>query len=275
MGLERIETVFSAKTARDKELNLIGLQRSPLLNIYVTAGYPTLNDTPDLLRAIAHAGADLIELGMPYSDPLADGETIQLSSTQALRNAISIEKIFAQVKEVRNEILAPIILMGYYNQVLRFGIERFLDACVAAGVDGLILPDMPLEIYEREFSSQLIQRGLGISFLVTPRTPDDRVRRIDSLCRGFLYVVSSSSTTGSKASALEAQQGYFERLAKMDLTSPMLIGFNISDKKSLDETTAHAAGGIIGSAFIRALDQKNPSESASRFIGSLKSQVKS
>lgn len=274
MGLERIEAVFSKKKTSDQAAQLTGAQRIPLLNIYVTAGYPNLSDTPSLLRAISAAGADLIELGMPYSDPLADGETIQLSSAQALKNGISIEKIFAQVKEVRDEIAAPIILMGYYNQVLKFGREKFLNACVASGVDGLILPDMPLEIYEREFSEGLIARGLGISFLVTPRTPDDRIKRIDSLNRGFLYVVSSSSTTGSKASSLNAQHDYFERLGGLKLSSPMLIGFNISDKKSLDETTAYAAGGIIGSAFIRALDQHAPSESATGFIGGLKGHVK-
>ena len=259
MGLQALNAPFS-KTSGTK----------PLLNIYTTAGYPHKESTSELLITLSDTGVDFIELGMPYSDPLADGETIQASSTQALKNGITLKRIFEQVAEVRSKVKPPIILMGYYNQVLRYGQQAFLDDCVKSGVDGLILPDLPLDIYEAEFAKDLSDRDLGISFLVTPRTPDERIRKIDALCRGFMYVVSSSSTTGSKAGGIDEQQAYFERLASMNLKSPRLIGFNIKDAESLQATTRFAAGGIIGSAFIRALDADNVSGSAKQFVGSLR-----
>lgn len=259
MGLQELNAPFSA-TVGDK----------PLLNIYTTAGYPHKESTSELLVTLSNAGVDFIELGMPYSDPLADGETIQASSSQALKNGITLKRIFEQVAVVRSKVKPPIILMGYYNQVLRYGQQAFLDDCVRSGVDGLILPDLPLDIYENEFAADLEQRDLGISFLVTPRTPDARIRKIDALCRGFMYVVSSSSTTGSKAGGIDEQQAYFERLSKMELKSPRLIGFNIKDKETLQATTLHAAGGIIGSAFIRALDAQDVVGSSRRFIDSLR-----
>ncbi len=242
----------------------------PLLNIYVTAGYPHLDSTPLLLQTLSDAGVDFIEVGMPYSDPLADGETIQASSSQALRNGITLAQIFDQIASVRAEVEPPIILMGYYNQVTRYGRERFLDDCQRAGVDGLILPDLPLDVYRHEFREELERREIGISFLVTPRTPEQRIREIDGLCRGFLYVVSASSTTGSRAGVAETSDAYFERLNRMDLTSPRLIGFNLSDREGLAKTTRWAAGGIIGSAFIRALDADDVAGSAKRFVGGLR-----
>jgi len=261
-----IERVFQAHHERVDSSDA----ERPLLNIYTTAGYPTLESTGAVLRAIDAAGVDLIELGMPYSDPLADGETIQHASTVALRNGITLAKIFEQVKAVRAEIKAPIILMGYYNQVLRYGREAFIKSCVASGVDGLILPDLPLDVYEQEFAVLLDEAGLGISFLVTPRTPNDRVRRIDSITKGFMYVVSSASTTGSKAAGLEQRAAYFQRLASLGLASPRLIGFNISDATTLAQTAEYASGGIVGSAFIKALDADDVSGSASRFVKSLR-----
>ena len=260
MGRPRIDATFASPRADGK----------PLLNVYCTAGYPHRESTGEMLRTLSDAGVDLIELGMPYSDPLADGETIQRSSTQALRQGITLQQIFDQVSEARAAVSPPIILMGYYNQVLRYGKDAFLDACVASGVDGLILPDLPLEIHEREFADALDERDLGMSLLVTPRTPDERVRRIDRLCRGFLYVVSSSSTTGSRASAIEQQRAYFSRLAGLGLRSPLMIGFNISTAADLSAAGTYAAGGIIGSAFIRALDPADPSESARRFVRSVR-----
>ncbi len=259
MGLQKLNAPFQ-RASSDK----------PLLNIYVTAGYPHKESTGELLVTLSDAGVDFIELGMPYSDPLADGETIQASSSRALRNGITLKRIFEQVKEVRDNVKPPIILMGYYNQVLRYGQRAFLDDCVKSGVDGLILPDLPLDIYESEFAEDLAERDLGISFLVTPRTPGNRIRKIDALCRGFMYVVSSSSTTGSKAGGINTQQVYFERLANMNLNAPKLIGFNIKDAASLQATVKHAAGGIIGSAFIRALDENEVVGSARSFIASLR-----
>ena len=247
-----------------------GAPTRPLLNIYVTAGYPHRDSTPLLLRTLSDAGVDFIELGMPYSDPLADGETIQASSTQAIRNGITLAQIFEQVALVRTEVAPPIILMGYYNQVTRYGRDRFLDDCTRAGVDGLILPDLPLDIYLREFREELERREIGISFLVTPRTPPERIRKIDALCRGFLYVVSASSTTGAADRAAESSEAYFARLNEMDLVSPRLIGFNLSDRAGLARTTRYAAGGIIGSAFIRALDAEDVEGSARRFVEGLR-----
>ena len=242
----------------------------PLLNIYCTAGYPHLDSTMVLLRTLSDAGVDFIELGMPYSDPLADGETIQQSSTRALRNGITLAQIFEQVASVRAEVRPPIILMGYYNQVTRYGRDRFLNDCTRAGVDGLILPDLPLDIYREEFRDELERREIGISFLVTPRTPADRIREIDALCRGFLYVVSASSTTGNTAKVQESSEAYFERLSRMDLKSPRLIGFNLKDRAGLAATTRYAAGGIIGSAFIRALEEGDVAGSARRFVEGLR-----
>lgn len=264
MGLARIQEVFAAAAGRR------GDDARALLNVYCTAGYPSREATGTVLRTLSEAGADLIELGMPYSDPLADGETIQRSSTQALRGGITLARIFEQVREVRAEVEPPIILMGYYNQVLRYGRDAFLDACVDCGVDGLILPDLPLEIHEREFEAGLRERDLGISLLVTPRTPPERIRRIDALCRGFLYVVSSSSTTGSREGGIADQRTYFERLAGMQLSSPLLIGFNISRAEDLAATTEFAAGGIIGSAFIRALDAEDVAGSTRSFVESVR-----
>ena len=252
------------------EVMVAGAPTRPLLNIYVTAGYPHLASTTTLLRALSDAGVDFIELGMPYSDPLADGETIQASSTRALRNGITLAQIFEQVAEVRAEVRPPILLMGYYNQVTRYGRERFLEDCSRVGVDGLILPDLPLDIYRDEFRAELERRELGISFLVTPRTPEDRIREIDALCRGFLYVVSSPSTTGNVAKANATADEFFARLSRMDIKSPRLIGFNLSDREGLARTTAHAAGGIIGSAFIRALDEDDVAGSARRFVDALR-----
>ncbi len=257
----RIEAAF-AKTRR------------PLLNIYCTAGYPRAEDTQPMLRTLSDAGVDFIELGMPYSDPLADGEVIQQSGAQALRGGITLARIFEQVAGARPHVEPPIILMGYYNQVLRFGKTDFLDACVDSGVDALILPDLPLEVYEREFREDLERRDIGISFLVTPRTPDERIRRIDALCRGFLYVVSASSTTGSAERASEEQQTYFERLRALRLRSPLLIGFNISTPDSLARTARFAEGGIIGSAFIRSLDPARLAASARDFVEYVRPAIK-
>ena len=259
-GLERLASAF--ERAQDA--------RRPLLNVYTTAGYPRIESTGVVLRTLSEAGVDFIELGMPYSDPLADGETIQLSSARALANGLTLDRLFAQVAEVRADVRPPIILMGYVNQVLQYGRDRFLERCVEVGVDGLILPDLPLEAYERKYRAAIEAAGMGISFLVTPRTPPERVRRVDALCRGFLYVVSSSSTTGSSVAGIDGARDYLARLAAMDLRSPRLVGFNIRDAASLAATVPHARGGIIGSAFIRALDEDDVAGSARRFVAGLR-----
>lgn len=262
MGLDRIEAVFARHRAGDTT--------RPLLNVYFTAGYPSLDDTQTLLLALDGADVDLIELGLPYSDPLADGPTIQESSSRALRNGVTLARIFEDVAAVRDRTSTPIIAMGYYNQVLQYGAEAFLAKCVEVGIDGLILPDLPLEVYREELERSFERHGLGMSFLVTPRTLEARVRALDAATRGFLYVVSSSSTTGSKGGDRPPEEAYFARLAAYGLSSPRLIGFNISDASSLAATARSASGGIIGSAFIRALDADDVAGSAKRFVESVR-----
>ncbi len=223
------------------------------LNVYFTAGYPALHDTVPIIRSLAEAGADLIEIGMPYSDPMADGETIQRSSMQALENGMTLKILFEQITEARRDTQVPLVMMGYYNQVMQYGPERFVRAAAAAGVDGLILPDLPVAEYEAEFRGLAEAADLQVTFLITPNTSEERVRQIGKLSTGFLYVVSSSSITGSSQGISPEQEAYFERIRSLELAQPKLIGFGISDAESFRTACRYADGAIIGSAFIRAL----------------------
>ncbi len=239
---------------------LFKVKKSNILNIYFTAGYPQLNDTVAIAHALEAAGADLIEIGMPYSDPLADGPTIQQSGKIALENGTSLRLLFEQIEEIRKTSGIPLILMGYFNQVMQYGDERFFRRCKEAGVDGLILPDMPLEIFEAQYQALFEALELSVSFLITPQTDAARIRKIDRLSTGFVYMVSSYALTGAKEGITPEQIAYFQRIEKMKLKKPRLIGFGISDKKTFDIACAHAQGAIIGSAFIKALDEKRSSE---------------
>ncbi len=233
-------------------------KKSNIINVYFTAGFPNLNDTGEIIRALSNNGVDLIEVGMPYSDPLADGPTIQQSGSQALENGMSLDILFKQIKEARKETRVPIILMGYINQVMQFGEEKFFKNCAASGVDGLILPDLPIADYEKKFKKIIADNGLTISFLITPQTPVERIKLIDKCTTGFIYVVSSYAITGAKTGITEEQIEYFKRIEKMDLKNPRLIGFGISDAKTFNIACTYAQGAIIGSAFIRTL--KNSAE---------------
>jgi tryptophan synthase alpha chain len=224
-----------------------------ILNVYFTAGYPELDSTVPVIRGLAGAGADLIEIGMPYSDPMADGETIQQSSMRALQNGMTLRHLFAQIAEARTHTDIPLVMMGYYNQVMQYGAERFVTAASRAGVDGLILPDLPAYEYARDFRRLAEHAGLQMSFLVTPQTTDERIREIAGSSSGFLYVVSSSSITGGSTGITDQQEAYFRRIAKLNLPNPKLIGFGISDASSFRRACRHFNGAIIGSAFIRAL----------------------
>jgi tryptophan synthase alpha chain len=224
-----------------------------ILNVYCTAGYPQLNSTVEVMKALQENGADLIELGMPYSDPLADGPVIQHSSTIALANGMTIETLFAQLKDARKEINVPIILMGYMNPVLQYGFERFCKDAAAVGVDGLILPDLPEYEFETEYGAVIKAHGLDFIFLVTPETSDERIKRLDSLSTGFLYAVSSSSTTGSDKNMTDVNT-YLQKLKAMQLKNPVLVGFGIKDKQTFDTACANANGAIIGTAYIKALE---------------------
>lgn len=224
-----------------------------ILSIYFTAGYPELNDTQKIIVELEKCGADLIEIGIPFSDPVADGPVIQRSSEMALKNGMTLHLLFEQLKEIRKSVTIPLILMGYLNPVMQYGIDAFCKKCHETGIDGTIIPDLPLEIYEREYKAIFEENSLCNIFLITPQTSDERIIKIDSASTGFVYMVSSSSTTGVKDGTDQVQIAYFERIRKMNLRSKRLIGFGISDKASFENASAYANGAIIGSAFIKAL----------------------
>lgn len=241
-----------------------------ILNVYVTAGYPSLHDTLPVMESLQENGADMIELGMPYSDPLADGPVIQQSSARALSNGMTIRILFEQLRGLRERIKVPVILMGYMNPVLQYGFEKFCADAAAAGVDGLILPDLPEYEFETEYGAIIRQYKLDFIFLVTPETSDERVKKLDSLSSGFLYAVSSSSTTGS-AGGPGASEDYLLRLGSLGLQNPVLVGFGIHDKESFDRVARFAAGGIIGTAFIRALEAgPDVNTSTKKFLSGLR-----
>ena len=225
-----------------------------VLNIYCTAGYPTLNSTLPVMEALQESGADIIELGMPYSDPLADGETIQNSSIVALRNGMTIAKLFEQLQTMRPQIHVPVILMGNINPVLLYGFEKFCKDAASAGVDGLIIPDLPPYEFQTTYKAIVEQSGLDFIFLVTPETPEERIRMLDALSSGFLYAVSSSSTTG-KDKDFSMVEKYLERLQNGQLKNPVLVGFGIKDHQSFLSACKYAQGAIIGSAYIKAIGQ--------------------
>ncbi len=232
---------------------LFARKQADILNVYFTAGFPQRDSTATIIKTLTEAGVDLIEIGMPYSDPLADGPTIQESGSQALRNGMNLPLLFEQIAEVRREVDVPLVMMGYLNQVLQYGFDRFLADCQKVGVDGLILPDLPLHEYEQMYREKVEAAGLGISFLITPQTSAERIRKVDELSRGFIYMVSSAAITGAKNTISDQQVAYFERIAAMDLNNPRLIGFGISSHDTFSTACRYAAGAIIGSAYIRAL----------------------
>jgi tryptophan synthase alpha chain len=238
--MNRLEELFQRK-------------KEKLLNVYCTAGYPQLDSTIKVMKALQDNGADLIELGMPYSDPLADGPVIQASGSKALENGMSIEVLFRQLKDFRKEIYVPVILMGYMNPVLQFGFEKFCQYCADVPIDGLILPDLPEYEYETEYREIIQRYGLDFIFLITPETSEDRIRKLDSLSRGFLYAVSSSSITGSDKD-FSPVEIYLQRLQKMNLKNPILVGFGIKDSQTFTTACKYANGAIIGTAYIKALE---------------------
>jgi tryptophan synthase alpha chain len=232
---------------------LFAEKNKKVLNVYCTAGFPERNSTLPVIRALQQYGADLIEIGMPYSDPLADGPVIQASSTRALANGMTIPVLFAQLKELRKEINLPVLLMGYMNPVLQYGFERFCADAKSVGIDGLILPDLPMQEFEEEYGPIIKKNELDFIFLVTPETTEQRIRKLDALSSGFLYAVSSSSTTG-KGTNIAEQSGYFKKLSALKLRNPILVGFGIRDKQTFDEACVYTNGAIIGTAYIKALE---------------------
>ena len=240
-------------------------QNKKLLSIYFTAGFPAIDDTVSILEQLQEAGVDMIELGLPFSDPLADGPTIQESSTKALHNGMTTDKLFDQLQGIRKTIDVPLIVMGYFNPMMQFGVERFCKRCQEVGIDGLIIPDLPVDVYHEIYQKLFQQYGLLNMFLITPQTPDDRIGYIDKVSEGFIYMVSSAATTGAQGSFGNEQEQYFKRIGAMNLKSKLLVGFGISNRETYDAAVAHSQGAIIGSAFIKHLE-KNGSNSVKKFI---------
>lgn len=256
--MNRIDQLFQNRT-------------EPVLNVYFTAGFPKLDDTLPVLRSLQAAGADLIEIGVPYSDPVADGPTIQESNKVALDNGMTLRVLLNQLKGFRDEITVPVVLMGYFNPIVQYGIERFCKDCQEAGVDGLILPDLPMYEYQTAYKAIFEQYGLHNIFLISPQTSEARIREIDQNSAGFIYMVSSASITGAKKGISPEQITYFKRVEAMKLKNPRLIGFGIGDRESFLEATRYSDGAIIGSAFINLLrESKNIEEDIHDFVKSIK-----
>lgn len=225
-----------------------------LLSIYFSAGFPALNDTVDIIKNLEKSGVDMIEIGLPFSDPLADGPTIQESSTKALKNGMHTALLFEQLKDIRKEVTIPLILMGYFNPMLQYGVEAFCKKCHEIGIDGFIIPDLPAQVYHEEYKSIFDRYGLLNIFLITPQTSDERIRYMDSISEGFIYMVSSASTTGAQSGFGAVQQNYFKRVADLNLKNPQIVGFGISNHETFTQATTHAKGAIIGSAFIKHIE---------------------
>jgi tryptophan synthase alpha chain len=254
--MSRLKELFARKNKR-------------VLNVYCTAGFPTLNSTISVMQALEANGANIIELGMPYSDPLADGPVIQASGNIALANGMTLKVLFEQLKDFRKTVSIPVILMGYMNPVLQYGFERFCAEAAAVGVDGLILPDLPELEFETEFGAIIKKYGLDFIFLVTPETSEARLRKLDALSTGFLYAVSSSATTGSDKD-FNAVEQYLHRLQEMKLVNPVLVGFGIKDKETFESASKYSNGAIIGTAFIKAIENtKDIALSVKQFLSSI------
>lgn len=240
-----------------------------LLSIYFSAGYPKLEDTVTIIENLEKSGVDMIEIGLPFSDPLADGPTIQASSTQALKNGITTEILFEQLKDIRKTVEIPLIIMGYFNPMLQYGIEAFCKKCNEIGIDGLIIPDLPVDVYNEEYKSIFEMYELINVFLITPQTSNDRIHFIDSISNGFIYMVSSASVTGSQSGFGDNQKEYFKRISNMDLKNPQIVGFGINNSDTFNDATKYAKGAIIGSAFIKFLTD-NSVNNIHKFVESIR-----
>jgi tryptophan synthase alpha chain len=252
--------------------NLFQNKKSDILNIYYTAGYPNLNDTVQILEALQASGVDMVEIGIPYSDPVADGETIQNSGQKALDNGMTLHILLDQLIHIRkNGITIPILLMGYINPIIQYGEEAFLQKCQQIGIDGLIIPDMPIEVYQSIYKTFFEKYGILNTFLITPQTTETRVRQIDKITSGFIYVVSQAGTTGVKSEISNTQEDYFLKINNLNLNNPKLIGFGISNKTTFQKANQFAQGAIIGSAFVNLLSiSKNFIQDIPTFIKSIR-----
>ena len=242
-----------------------------LLSLYFCAGTPTLDGTAEVIKTMERRGIDFIEVGIPFSDPLADGPVIQTAATQALKNGMKLKTLFAQLKSIKDEVSIPLILMGYLNPILHYGIEQFCQSCVEAGVSGMIIPDLPFDDYLTQVKPVADRYGLRVIMLITPETSEDRIRFIDDNTDGFIYMVSSAAITGAQKSFDDAKQEYFRRIDAMQLRNPRMIGFGISNAQTLKAAQDNAAGAIIGSKFVTLLDEAdgNADEALNRLFAAL------
>lgn len=244
-------------------------ENKKLLSIYFSAGFPNLEDTVPILKKLQTAGVDMVEIGLPFSDPLADGPTIQASSTQAIRNGMTTEKLFSQLEGIRKHIKIPLVLMGYFNPMMQYGIEKFCSRCETIGIDGIIIPDLPVDVYHENYKALFDKHGLYNMFLITPQTSEARIKYIDKVSNGFIYMVSSASVTGAKSTFGNTQTEYFKRIATLKLKTPTVIGFGISDQETYKIACDQSRGAIIGSAFIEFL-KKEGEEKIGSFIKSIR-----
>ncbi len=255
--MNRIDTCFQQK-------------KNNLLSIYFTAGFPDLEDTLSIIKHLAEAGVDMIEIGFPFSDPLADGPVIQQSSAQAIKNGMTLNKLFEQLKDVRQQTQIPLILMGYMNPVLQYGEKKFFVKCKEIGIDGVILPDLPLDYFERELQTIAEENNVANILLITPETRTERIHHIDNLSKGFVYMVSSNSITGGNKT-MNAQTDYFNRIKNMNLKNPTIIGFGIKNNETYENACKYSNGAIIGTAFIQHNVQQGTSkESIQTFIKNIR-----
>lgn len=245
-------------------------EKKNILSIYYTAGYPNLGDTVTIAEELEKSGADLLEIGFPYSDPVADGPVIQASSKQALDHGMDLKLLFEQLKDLRKKVTIPVLLMGYVNPMLQFGVENFCKACAAVGVDGCIVPDLPMVEFEELYAPVFAEHGLSNIFLITPQTSPERIQKIDGLSNGFIYLLSSSATTGQNLEVSDNTTAYFSRIAALELKNPTMIGFGISSKETFDKACAYANGAIIGSAFVKSLDANDVKGSIQAFMQGFK-----
>ncbi|OFY09611.1 MAG: tryptophan synthase subunit alpha [Bacteroidetes bacterium GWE2_41_25] len=246
-------------------------RKKKILSVYFTAGYPELNNTLEIIRELDKSGVDMIEIGMPFSDPVADGPVIQRSSEKALKNGMSLNLLFEQLPALREITDIPIVLMGYINPVFRFGVEKFLRKCSETGIDGIIIPDLPVEEYIESYESLFKSYNILNVFLVSPQTPEERILYLDRNSKGFLYIVSTAATTGGTKKFDRSQINYFRKLDDLNLKTPRLIGFGISDKTTYEQACEYSDGVIIGSAFIKSLDEKGSlPEKIHRFVRTIR-----
>ena len=251
--------------------NLFNTKKNNLLSIYFTAGYPELNSTRAIAQALEKAGVDFIEIGFPYSDPVADGPTIQHSSERALENGMTLNILFEQLKDLRKKVSIPVLLMGYVNPIVQFGVENFCKKAAEVGVDGIIVPDLPMYEYEAMYAKYFTDNNLSNIFLVTPQTSEERIRKIDGLSNSFIYLLSSSSITGGKLNVSTNIEDYYRRIKAMELKNPAVIGFGISNNASFKKACEYAAGAIVGSAFVKLLERENYLAEVPEFVNLINS----